>query len=558
MRTGELFGEWLWSVAAFGRRLNEREYLDACPGAAQNCLDLGMTFEQVCALRDDTLPEIVDRWAEATDWGKYEIIGFTSTFEQHTAALALSRRISHRWPKVTVVFGGANLDDEMGPEHLRACPWIDYVVIGEGDLTFPALVARVAAGETAAGLPGVAGRVEGAVVVTGDGPRVRSLDDLPDPDYADYFDALFRVGRVPVLANGRPRLLFESSRGCWWGQKHHCTFCGLNNNGMAYRSKTPQLVLEQLRRLSDRYLIANFEAVDNIIDMHYVQELCQPLIEDRVDYHLFYEVKANLTRSQLKTLSRAGVKSIQPGIESLSTNVLSLMRKGTTMLRNVRLLKWARYYGVHVSWNMLTGFPGESVSDYKHQVDLIPLLHHLQPPVGCGRVWLERFSPFFFDETFPVSGARPIAAYRHIYPEDQFDLSKIAYFFDYEMADTVAPHELEPFSTAVAGWRESWQQPSTPILVYQRAPDWLQIVDRRDPTDPRVHALRGADAAAYEFCGDTDHSARRVCEHLGQVGVGDLTAAQTQTLLTRLCEQGLMVSEEDHFLALAIPANPNW
>ena len=48
----------------------------------------------------------------------------------------------------------------------------------------------------------------------------------------------------------------------------------------------------------------------------------------------------------------------------LSTHVLKLMRKGTSMLQNLRLLKWCRYYGIEVAWNLIWGFPGETEEDY--------------------------------------------------------------------------------------------------------------------------------------------------------------------------------------------------
>ena len=54
--------------------------------------------------------------------------------------LALARRIKEAYPHVRTVFGGANFDDEMGPEYVRTLPWVDYAVIGEGDEVFPALV----------------------------------------------------------------------------------------------------------------------------------------------------------------------------------------------------------------------------------------------------------------------------------------------------------------------------------------------------------------------------------------------------------------------------------
>ena len=78
------------------------------------------------------------------DWGRYSVVGFSSTFQQNVASLALARRIKERFPMVKVVFGGANFEGEMGPEYVRAFPFIDYAVVGEGDMAFPALLRNIA------------------------------------------------------------------------------------------------------------------------------------------------------------------------------------------------------------------------------------------------------------------------------------------------------------------------------------------------------------------------------------------------------------------------------
>lgn len=557
LRSDHLLGEWLFSVAAFGPRPDEEAYRRAFPSLEDTLQTLGYTFDDLCRLRNETLPAFVERWATTIDWSAYDIVGFTSTFEQNVAALALARRLKERYSDIVNVFGGANYDGEMGPEYVRAFPWIDYAVVGEGDEALPAIVAQLAHGRSAAGLPGVVARVGGEVVKDGSAPLIRDLDNLPDPDYDEFFGALAKLGRDRVLGNVLPLLLFESARGCWWGEKHHCTFCGLNALGMGYRSKSPERVHAELRRQSARYQIVNFEAVDNIIDMRYLDELCKPLIDERVDYRLFYEVKSNLKRAQLRTLSRAGVGVIQPGIESLSTHILKLMRKGSTMLQNVRILKWGHYYGISVAWNLLTGFPGETVEDYEAQARLIPKLVHLPPPVGGGPIWMERFSPYFTDPSFPVENLEPWGAYRFVYPEDRVDLRKIAYFFDYTMGDTVPDEQLYAVKRATQEWRDSWTQPKRPMLVYQRAPDWIQIVDRRNPEVPQAYAFQGVDATVYDLCGDTDHTASRVRSLLAESGV-DADTEDVELALSRFCELGLMIDEGGSYLSLALPANGNW
>lgn len=557
LRSDHLLGEWLFSVAAFGPRSDEEEYRKAHPSLEEWFEKLGLGFDELCRLRNETLPALVERWATTIEWGAYDIVGFTSTFEQNVAALALARQIKERHPDVATVFGGANYDGEMGPEYVRAFPWIDYAVVGEGDEALPAIVRSVAQGASAAGLPGIVARVGDSVVKDGHSSLIRDLDSLPDPDYDEFFGALVKLGRDRVLGESVPLLLFESARGCWWGEKHHCTFCGLNNNGMAYRSKSPERVHAELRRQSARYQIVNFEAVDNILDMRYLEALCRPLIDERVDYRLFYEVKTNLKREQLRTLAKAGMNVIQPGIESLSTHILSLMRKGADMLQSVRVLKWGHYYGIKVAWNLLTGFPGETVEDYDRQAELIPKLLHLPPPAGGGRIWMERFSPYFTDPDFPVEKLEPWAAYRYVYPEDSVDVRKIAYFFDYEMRDVVTDEQLVPMRKAVQTWMESWRKPRPPILVYQRTPDWMQVVDRRNPDEPQVHAFQGLDAAVYDRCGDTDHTAAKVTTLLREDGFA-AEPEEVEQALERFCDLGLMIGEDGRYLSLALPVNGNW
>ncbi len=556
LRTDQFLGEWLFSVAAFGRGSDRHEYLEACPSLAETCQRLGWEYGRLCDLRDHVLPALSDRWRDEHDWAAFDVVGFTSTFEQNTAGFALARRIKEKHPQVTNLFGGANFDGDMGREYVRGLPFIDYVVSGEADEILPRLVSRVAAGVSPLGLPGVSGRKEHAVVDGGSTPAVHNLDALPPPDYDEYFGTLFRLGRERVLGDSPPLLLFETARGCWWGQKHHCTFCGLNANGMAFRSKSAARVHAELARLSSDYKIVNFEAVDNIMDHNYLEQLCRPLLDERCDYQIFYEVKANLTRSQLQLMARSGITAIQPGIESLSSHILALMRKGITMLRNVRLLKWAHYYGMRVGWNVLTGFPGETAEDYAEQLRVVQLLSHLPPPAGCGPVWLERFSPYFFDESFQVRNVRPRAAYRFVYPETGLDLNKVAYFFEHDMNDTLPVEAHDDLQAAIGNWKARWSSQPAPVLVYQRAPSWIQIIDRRSE-QVTGHAFNGHQATIYEACGETDCTVNSLKQQLEEAGAPE-TPGRIQDALDEFCELGLMLHENGRYLSLALPVNPNW
>jgi ribosomal peptide maturation radical SAM protein 1 len=546
----EFFGEWLFGVAAFGPRSDDEEYLELF-GIEQLCKQVNIPLDKIRELRANTLPEWIHARADEASWKTCSMVGFTSTFEQNVASLALARRLKEIYPGITTVFGGANFEGDMGVEHVRAFPWIDYAVLGEGDIAFPELVSRLSEERDPAGIPGVSHRVNGKTVRTGQPSQVRDMNTLPVPDYSDYFEALARLGRRYVVGHDAVRLLYESSRGCWWGEKHHCTFCGLNGLGMQFRSKSPDRVVADIRELTDTYKVLRISAVDNILDMSYLSSVCSKLSKESWDLKMFYEVKANLTPDQLEILRTAGVRTIQPGIESLSTHILRLMRKGSSLMINLRLLKWAQYHDLRVIWSILMGFPGETDQDYVNQIALISSLHHLRPPGTCDTIGLHRFSPYFFDKSFPILEVKPRIAYWYIYPSG-VDLEQIAYFFDYRAEGVASRSVRARLAAEVEAWQKVWAAGNPPILQYERGPSWLRLVDTRGEQQ-RETTINGWRAVLYEYCGDSARALSAIREHLSNVSPEKVRDNEIVEFI-RICESDrIMVCDNGYYFSLALP-----
>jgi ribosomal peptide maturation radical SAM protein 1 len=552
---GRMLGDWLFAVEAFGKAAPDTDdaFLDDFAG---NLSHLGGSpggiGDRLRRIRHDDVPAYLDALVDGYPWDAARVVGFSSTFQQNTASFALARRLKQRWPDLVTVFGGANFDGDMGPEWVRSVDAIDLAVTGEGDTAFPGLLAALAAGTDPARVPGVARRAGGQVVATPPAPPSQRLDDLPAPDYAEFFD---RAEELGVLPRGGPRQVWipvETARGCWWGAKHHCTFCGLNGATMTFRSKSAERVAAELAQQARRYRSFRFEAVDNILDMAYLKTLFPALVESRADYELFYEVKANLTRAQLRLMAQGGVTRIQPGIESLSSHVLRLMRKGVTAAQNVNLMRWAQYYGIDVAWNILWGFPGETWQDYEEQAAVLPDLVHLRPPAGADRIWMERFSPLFNDaDTFGHTRRAPERSYTYVYP-DTVDLDRAAYFFDYELSGALPASAYKGLRQAVLSWNEAWKSDRRPVLTYRSAPGYLQIYDGRQPGREGTYTFEGPLADIYLACGDRPSTAPAVRDRLGL----DLPVEAVQEVFAEYRRRGLMFLDGSLALALALPAVP--
>ncbi|MFL6452365.1 MAG: RiPP maturation radical SAM C-methyltransferase [Bryobacteraceae bacterium] len=477
-----------------------------------------------------------------------KLVGFTTTFHQTCACLVLAKRLKELPNPPTVVFGGANCEGEMGLQLLRSFPWIDFVCTREGDRVFPQFVERLFRTGEALSMPGLL--KQGETHELSFPPLVEYLDELPIPDYGDYFEQL---AASSIAAEVSPSLLIETSRGCWWGAKHHCTFCGLNGQTMGFRSKSPQRVIDELVFLRQTYGVTKIDSVDNILDLRYTTEVFPELKRRNLDLEMFYEVKSNLKYQQLKAMYDGGVRCVQPGIESFSDPVLNLMRKGVSGFQNIQLLRWSEEVGIVPAWNILGGFPGESASEYSWTAELIPLLVHLEPPTGCSPIRLDRFSPLFVrSDELGLRRVRPARSYYYVFPLGRRELARLAYFFDFDFQDGRDPNTyLMATQAEVVAWRNARFGEHRPVLDANiRDGGVVHIRDTRACAVAPWHLLSGCDADAYLACDASQSSAgivRRLRERYSE--------GKVQASLARLVESKLVATRDGHFVALGIIRN---
>jgi ribosomal peptide maturation radical SAM protein 1 len=359
------------------------------------------------------------------------------------------------------------------------------------------------------------------------------------------FDPWMRDRQASTAAALPATMLVETGRGCWWGAKSHCTFCGLNGGSLAFRVKSPRRALDEIRHLRERYGTTFFSPVDNILDMGYFRTLLPDLAAEPRGMSFFWEVKANLSAQHVALLAAAGVTTIQPGIESLSDHVLGLMAKGTTALQNVQLLKWCREQGVRPEWNLLYGFPGETAQDYRETLALMDAIWFLDPPSGYGPVRLDRFSPYHEDPAgYGMINVRPLAPYPYLYPFDAQALMRIAYYFDYDRSDGRVD-EVGPVVDRVRSWMSDEHRGA--LWLLHDGEDRL-VLDERPSTGRRGLRLHGWQATAYDACD-------RVRTLTGLARLPTLAAVGPERLgafLDACVAQRIMVRDRDRYLALAV------
>lgn len=566
--TDHLLGEWCFAGGLFPNRGEAAgdEYLNLVLDV--RCHGFPADIEQRKSfmrwMRAQSGP-YVDELAESIVARRPRIVGCSSVFQQHCASLALLKRIRELSPDTVLMMGGANCEGEMGVETLRAFPWVDCVVSGEADEMFAELcrvLLERGRGVSPSALP------DGAIsqahardawrtvpdpCVPLPRPVIRDMDALPIPDYDHYFEAV----RASTLASLiKPGLLAESSRGCWWGEKSHCTFCGLNGTGMAYRSKSAERVLDELDELSRRYGVDGVQFVDNILDMSYFKTLLPELAAAGRPYHLFFETKANLKREQVRLLADAGVRWIQPGIESLDDHVLRLIGKGNSALMNLQLLKWSSEFGVHAAWNMLCGLPGESDHWYAEMATWLPLVFHLQPPTGVNRVRFDRFSPYHTRARDFGLQLEPSRAYAYVYPLPQESLMRLAYSFEDggRRGHVHRGRQDQPGQRAlddvVRQWNEMWRVARPALRLYEDGPR-LRIVDTRPCARRTSWTTNEVEADVCRVC-DVAQTSAAVARQLSARRGSEVPQEEADAAIETLCQNDVLLRLNGKLLGLGV------
>ncbi|MBP2400613.1 ribosomal peptide maturation radical SAM protein 1 [Streptomyces syringium] len=500
----------------------------------------------------DALREVADRHVQETSAALLasgpDVIGFTSMFSQNGPTLAVAERLRSGGYTGVIVLGGSNCEGPMGRALLANYPAVDAVVDGPGEDAFVALLRQVQAGEPV--------RSQGRLITRTAPPQGQEAGRAPEeslqvpmPNYDGFFEQLRAAGLHKLEPD--ITLPVEFSRGCWWGAKTHCTFCGLNGATMKYRSKHPDAVADELRYMMDRYGVLDFFAVDNILDLKYL-DTALPLVEKlNTDHSLFFEVKANMEWADIRGMRRAGVRSVQPGIESLSTEGLRLLKKGATAFQNVRFLLGCAEYGVRADWNILTGYPNETPESITAQLDLVASLTHLTPP-HITLIRFDRFSPYVENpESYGLALSRPLPGYQYVYaglsPEDLWD---IAYHFEGDFTDDSRNTDIRRrLAARVRLWRTHHDRAS---FTYRLGFDSVALHDHRPGLPPREVVLRGDDARLFRaVIGGTRHR-----DLQGQEWTGERWD-QALTTLHNWQRNRWVYTEGTKIIALAVREKPS-
>lgn len=539
-------GEWMFSSSVFGgyHCPPERYHIVFEQAAGGN--EYGR-FAREFVANAELASLFVDRCVTDTDWNQYNVVGLSCVFYQFLPSLALAKKLRAAGYKGKLVLGGPLCEGIVGKQVLDLFDFVDAVFDGESEVSFPEYLHQISGVQLNTIAPGVWQRsAHGKAFKAQGSSAIHEMDLLPVAEYTDFFEELDRQGLVKRQEIAFP---LEASRGCWWGQHHHCIFCGLNGSDMTYRTKSTERIYSELTSLHARYGITHFAFTDNIVSPKFMRPLMERLAAQPLPITFHAEIKANLSRRQVQEYKRAGFVYLQPGIESLSSHVLKIMDKGISALANVACLKYCREAGITPFWNLLHSFPGESAQDYEQTLRFLKAIVHLHPPEAVTAMRLTRFSPSF-DNSIALGfyNKRPAQFYRLMYPYDDEILRNLVNSFEFSFQDELDRDALlAPIEAFIAKWKE---ERHIGTLVIDRHEDGAVLYDSRFTRVHERRKLTGMEALVYDLC----DKPRDFTDVLSVVKTkfSDVLESTVKAALDRFVEERTMVEEANSYLSLAV------
>ncbi len=419
-------------------------------------------LEQYNKIRDK-IEQFIDFLISDINWNQYDIVVFPC-FEQIVAALCLGKHIKDKYPQILTFYSGEDVFESSAQEYVDKVPWVDVMFVGEIEDSFRQVIYNILRNENFSGIQGIAYKSEQNIVFTGRG----HLDDInhsPCPDYGGFFDYVSFEDEVV--------LPYEASRGCWYGEKKHCTFCSMSD--MPFRCKDPDIVYKDICDMYDRWSSYNIERIDfadKILEKSYLNTLL-PRFAGK-SFRMFFEVKPDLTAHEIKVLFEAGACEIQPGIENFNHNLLKLQNKGVSIAQSISVLKWCKFYDIDIFYNVIGAIPNEQAEWIDDQIEVLNKICHLPwPHLTLTR--MQRFSAYHNDGNLDL---RPSYAYQFIYPPE-IDIDKVADVYDYDLGLTCQKH-IAKLKNILASKRNK-------ISIVLRFISKYRILDKRQ--ERKIHTI---------------------------------------------------------------------
>ena len=256
---------------------------------------------------------------------------------------------------------GAAHPTVMPEQTMKEIPELDFIVRGEGEVVIMELLAALRGEIDCSKVAALGFRKNGEVVLNPMPEQPLDINKLPVPDRS-LFEHLDKYLRSRALN-------LHISRGCPFS----CSFCQPTLKmmfGRKLRYRAPDLVVEEIRQLFQKYKIREYFFHDDIFTVNHdwLRELVLKINRAGLRRGFRYVVNSRVDtfdEEVAELLKEMGVYYVLFGLESGSQTVLDQLKKGTTIEQSFQAFELCRKFGFRTHAYILLAGPGESKETLK-------------------------------------------------------------------------------------------------------------------------------------------------------------------------------------------------
>ncbi|MGA7145912.1 MAG: RiPP maturation radical SAM C-methyltransferase [Desulfobacterales bacterium] len=505
--------------------------------------------------------EISEAFIRRIRWEEYGLIGFSICFCQLTSSLFFIRKLKERFPGLFIVVGGSMFTGSAPGDIFNVFPEIDILVNGEGEIALSRLVSCLKEYRGKRMIPSF----KGILTPETDGKatalsfcQMKDLSHLFPPDYSDYFD---RMRSFDPAKRFFPTLPMEISRGCWWqrrqpgGKFKGCAFCNLNLQWDGYRTKTSEQVITEMDYLTSKYKTLSIAFTDNLLPLKTSRSIFKRISTLKKDIRLFGEIRATMPEEDLRNMKDAGMQAVQIGIEALSTRLLKKLRKGTTAIQNIEIMKHCEMLGIQNSSNLIVYFPGSDPDDVAETLRNLEFAYPFRP-LRLVNFWLGLGSAVWQEpDAFGIKAIFNHPNYRSLFPPDV--VQSMRFIIQAYRGDIGYQKRIwAPVKRKLKDWKKTYAklhqgEKHENILTFRDGRYFLIIRQKRSGGEPMTHRLEGTSRSVYLFC-QKHRTIKRIINRFPST-----PADRIEPFLKMMTDKKLMFSEDDRYLSLAVPELPH-
>ncbi len=476
------------------------------------------------------------------------IVGFSLTNEQLYASLYCYLYLLKHYPeyRMLFVFGGGITS---WPGILKVLKKFDVkglVVIGEGEVKLEKIIKACLKGEVSK-----LDKINDVYYVSKltdedifklrptEGSQLKSIEDLPLPDYTEYFNTLREYCEdedTYLELKKYVKVLLYGSRGCFWGR---CAFCGIHSCWHSYRQKSSKNIHDHITRALIQYPSANIQFVDSSCNLWW-KGCCDLLLENNQLSDLFLQFRAGPEEVFYTKLSLTGCRMVQIGIEALSDSLLKKMNKGVNLITNIQAMKYLAEVNIVNLANLIVKHPYSSAKEADETKELLLTLAHIGSKMTLSHYVLSPYSPIYDDIT--DYDKKALTPQRMIKMTE--DLSAFfAYHTQLPPSKRISIDARKAWNDFCA-WHEEWDKAGLYLNVSRLSRDSILIEDNRFGST-REYIYSSNEEQIYTMC----HSMMSLQNISKKAGIKE---KETKKILDDFISKRLMVYSNDKYLSIAL------